>query len=116
MRGMTPKRVDSFQDLRGFRQSLTPRKTLGQVARGAQIDKSLLSRIETGKKEISILCARRLARFYSRAAGRSVTAGEILDRAELAVVRRAARRRNVQRIRSSAAMEASEVQERSVAP
>jgi hypothetical protein len=107
--------VDAIQDLRGFRQSLTPRKTLGQAARGAEIDKSLLSRIETGKKGISVLCARRLARFYSRATGQSVTAGEILDMAELALARRRAQWRKLRRIRSSGAMVASEVQERSVA-
>jgi predicted transcriptional regulator len=71
-------------DLRSFRQQLTPRRTLGQVARGAQVDRSLLSRIETGTRAITADCARRLARYYSRVAGRRVTAGEILDMAECA--------------------------------
>ena len=73
-------------DLRGFRLQMTPRKSLGQVARGAEVHRSLLSRIETGNRAITVDCARRLARFYSRATGRRVTV-EILDMAERSAAR-----------------------------
>lgn len=115
MRDVAQETPASLPDLRRFRESLTPRKTMGQVSRGARIDKSLLSRFELGKKEISAVCARRLARFYSRATGRTVTAGEVVDMALLAVARRRARLEEAERTRSSGAMEASDVEERSVA-
>jgi transcriptional regulator with XRE-family HTH domain len=89
MRDIPPTPADLL-DLRGLRESLVPRPSLREVACGAGIETALLSRIETGRKEISLLLARRLARFYSRATGRSVTAGEIFDRAELALNRRRA--------------------------
>ena len=95
-------------DLRTFRESLEPRKTLGQVARGVQVDKSHLSRIEIGKREISAYVARALARFYSKVAGRPVTVGEIMNMAERSAARRAGLKSS-SRIRSSGAMEAPEV-------
>jgi transcriptional regulator with XRE-family HTH domain len=95
-------------DLRTFRESLDPRRTLGQVARGVQVDKSHLSRIEIGKREISAYLARALAQFYSQVAGRSVTVGEIMDMAERSAARRAGLK-GCSRIRSSGAMEAPEV-------
>jgi plasmid maintenance system antidote protein VapI len=104
----TPKSEVRSLDLRSFRESLSA-CTLGRVARATRIDKSLLSKLETGRREITTACAKRLARFYSRIAGRSVTAGEILDMAEVALARRRTRSR------SSGAMEASDVEERSVA-
>jgi len=95
--------LDALQDLdlRTFRQGLVPGLTLGQVARGAQVNRSLLSRIETGKQRITASCACNLARYYSRVSGQSVTAGQVFDMAE--------------RIRSSAAVVAVDVEERSVA-
>jgi Helix-turn-helix domain len=114
MRYLSSKQ-ESRIDLRGFRERLIPRKTLGQAARGARVDKSLLSRVETGKQKISTFCARRLARFYSRVTGRCVTAGEVLDMAELSAARRRAGGEEAQPVRSSGAMEAPDVGERSVA-
>ena len=76
--------TSSQLDLRSFRLQLTPRRTLGQVARGAQVHRSVLSRVETGRREITVGCARRLAQFYSRVTGRRVTLGEILEMAERA--------------------------------
>ena len=66
-------------DLRAFRLQLKPRKTLRQVARGAQMDTALLSRLETGGRAIRVTHARRLARFYSRVTGIHITAGEIFE-------------------------------------
>jgi transcriptional regulator with XRE-family HTH domain len=87
MRYITATPAETSPDLRGFRQSLAPRLTQREVASGAGIDKAMLSRLENGSREISPLYARRLARFYSRITGQRVTAGEILDMAELAVAR-----------------------------
>jgi helix-turn-helix protein len=76
-------------DLRSFRERLTPSKTLGQVALGARVDKSLLSKLEQGKRPVTAACARRLARFYSRVTGSRVTAGHVVDMVERAAGRHA---------------------------
>lgn len=76
-------------DLRAFRLQLRPRKSLRQVARGAQLNESLLSRMETGSRVISGTYARRLARYYSRVTGTRITAGEIFNMGERATERRA---------------------------
>ena len=86
MRYMAQEAAD-LPDLRAFREGLSPCLTLREVEDGTGIDKSALSRIETGRKVISRQYARRLAQFYSQATGRSVTPGEVLDMAELALNR-----------------------------
>lgn len=75
-------------DLRSFRQQVTPGATLGKVAGAAKVHKSLLSRIETGRRAISLACARKLARYYSQITGRRLTVGRIVELAERAKARR----------------------------
>jgi len=74
-------------DLRSFRERLTPPKSLGQVALGAQVDKSQLSKLEQGKRPITAACARRLAQFYSQVSGSRVTVGHVVNMVELAAGR-----------------------------
>lgn len=88
MSDLDPRSSRPFLDLRSSRQSLAPRRTLGQVARGAQVDKSLLSRIERGTQGISCPFARHLARYYSRVTGKCVTPGEVFNMVERGRARR----------------------------
>ena len=60
-----------------------------QVARGAQLDETLLSRVETGSRVMSGTYARRLAQYYSRVTGTSINAGEIFNMGERSSARRA---------------------------
>ena len=102
------QRPDQHPELRSFREAVAPQKSLTQVAQGAGMDKSHLSRLEMGKQGISLGTARSLAGFYSRVAGRPVTVDEIVSMAEQSAARHAEPQGSL-KTRSSGAMEAPEV-------
>ena len=69
--------------LRDFREWLRPQQPLSLVSENSGVDASSLSKYERGSLPMSGGAARLLSVYYSSIAGREVSAGEVMDMAEM---------------------------------